>query len=646
MDSTLLKPDEIQVEFELRKIPSNDPQGLEKLQELLDAEIRGTQTKPMKMTSKASKRPDLEIESCRSKLEGLREHILNLEQVLPADLARKLLEIQSRLLHVKGRLELAMTSVTYEAQARKSLKSCNELISSIDKYISLNEPLNSSIVSAKHVEIDTELVIPPTSQVLTELIKVAPPCPTDDNVEPIASSSQNHVTSKQQPIIQSIPRTIIDNTTNTVDTGALVLTLVAHVRQLSEQIGTLAAQQQELQTRFESKMPKMLQSMSGPSISNPKMSRPVTTTAYANPPEFQNPNTHSYAGNQGKSSMGSYTTDKPRSLARSGISFDGSPGGLPADLFILQVETLANSMNISSQSLLNELSFVLKGTALHWYWNYRRHNPNLSWNQLRVTFLEKFEDRRTDIEIRQEIESRRQSPKESFLQFYQHVWGLTLQCHTPYPEDRLIEVLMRNMNPQLQYHLTDRYFLNVNDLIKSCAAWENTWSRLKMNSHYTSFSRPAINEMNNFDQNCDFRYTNESQSECPGLAALKHPSEKPPKSPVTPQYQVLSRPFKSVDREPICFNCCDIGNTFRECSLPQGFFCYRCGYRNTTSSQCPRCSGNISRGQWRSGNPAPQTASTPSQNLTPPLSTHPTPQPRQPQTRTELSPPRQNQTFG
>lgn len=212
-----------------------------------------------------------------------------------------------------------------------------------------------------------------------------------------------------------------------------------------------------------------------------------------------------------------------RSLYRCGISYDGSSTGMTVEAFLFQLDSVVQSYGISFDKVFLDLHLVLKDVAQEWYWTYRLYTPSATWDSLRKAFQDRFTVRRTLYETRRIVESRKQLPNEAFMDFYQHMWSLSLQCPIPYGDDEFIQLLMNNMNPVLQYHLTDRRFTHVNELINSCTAWEDSLRRLRSTPDYSMYPRRVLNELN-------FNCTNDAEPAVPTFNTYCTPSSGNPMS--------------------------------------------------------------------------------------------------------------------
>lgn len=454
------------------------------------------------MHPSARKKPQHEITKCSLKLSELKTKVeqIDLSQEINIQV---LCGLETRLIHLNGRLSRAQRSPTYGKQAADLLENTNAILMKVQAMMKDNTDLETTLNEIKEIQLDEP----------GELSE------SDDDTE--------------------LP--------------VFVFSEIAKNRNFDD-----------------------------------KTSTPLepSTEAFETNPKSKNPR--------------KYMTDT-RTLARSGIGFDGISTAVPIDLFLFQVETLASSLNMSDELLFTEICFVLKGNALRYYWTYRRSHPDSTWKQFRKDLIERFKDRRTEFELRRLVESRKQHSKETFLNFYNDVWSLTLQCKKMYSEEDLIDVLRLNMHPALQLNLTDKTFASVQDLIKSATAWETTWSRLGINMdnivsgkrsiHELQFTTNSTNPTLNYDQPST-AFDSSDYSVHPEIGQLNRSNNYP--------IQSTSKRL-SQNHLVVCFNCDDIGHNFQDCPLPRKRFCYKCGSKGVTVSSCPKCTGNISRDQMRCG---------------------------------------------
>lgn len=110
------------------------------------------------MHQRASKRPDLEIETCRAKLQLLKTDISQLQEFSGDNLDKIVNEIHSRLSHVSDRLVRATRSMAYEDAAKKALLSCKQRIGSLEPNFKNPENLNQSMEAAESVEIPEDVI--------------------------------------------------------------------------------------------------------------------------------------------------------------------------------------------------------------------------------------------------------------------------------------------------------------------------------------------------------------------------------------------------------------------------------------------------------------------------------------------------------
>lgn len=99
--------------------------------------------------------------------------------------------------------------------------------------------------------------------------------------------------------------------------------------------------------------------------------------------------------------------------------------------------------------LVKEFSVLLHGEPYEWYWNFVQKKGLVTWQQLRNEFVKMFRDRRSDDDIKIELESRKQKyeKRESFLQFYNLMLAKSLNLQTPIHDNEFLRILKKNMRP-------------------------------------------------------------------------------------------------------------------------------------------------------------------------------------------------------
>lgn len=600
MDVSLLTADEINIECLVRDLPTEGKDVVKLLRERLQAEYLDRTKVPTNMHPKGVKNPAAEIAGCQAKLMSLKVAVGQLESLNSGEQQDGMKKIIARLTHLRGRLDRAISSPTYSSVAKEVLQSCEGLLETLQVTDENTDELNISISAAKSLVIQSVSVPLYISPVQVPEAKTY--APSVSGVEKEITPSE-----MQEPLERMYDQR------RTFPQSDLVSASIAAVKEDS----AIPIERPSLDRTGPSNIL--------PNINYPDMN-PHNSTMHQN--HFFHPVPISSANHLPTlPTVANYPSRESdyerRSLARCGLSYSGSPSGITVDMFLFQLNSVADSNHISDDVLLVELYLLLKDVAVQWYWTYRRHNPRSSWSALRSAFYDRFRDRRTQWEIRRMVESRKQQAGESFLDFYNHMWSLTLQCHSPYSDAEFIQLLFNNMKPVLQFHLTDRTFSDINELIKSCTAWESALSRSRFGSDISSYYRRGINAFSaNFEDDLGTSTAHEQAPNTETLAASAvsaiQPSGRPFSNPIPSGGEFSGRvnnpnpPPGSRDGYVVCFNCQDVGHTFMNCMLaPSGMFCYRCGKRDTITPRCPNCSGNQVSGSWRVRAREPLTQTTP-----------------------------------
>lgn len=247
-------------------------------------------------------------------------------------------------------------------------------------------------------------------------------------------------------------------------------------------------------------------------------------------------------------------------------------------------ESIASDHRIPEVRLIEEAHGFLEGAALEFYWSCSERNRFITWAEMRSLFRERFQDFRTDLVIKSALESRRQKPGESFLDFYNDILNLSAPLQNPISTSELIFLLTKNMRTTLQFELASWVPSSLGELVQRCVNTENTWKRLGMAPEYYTL-RKNVHEV--------------STSHIPIYEPT--PSHAPQYGRDIPEFfpQVRSSNYSAnnhvdalnslTDRKLICWNCGG-NHRFFDCEFPvKGIFCFGCGRKNVLKPRCPIC---------------------------------------------------------
>lgn len=171
---------------------------------------------------------------------------------------------------------------------------------------------------------------------------------------------------------------------------------------------------------------------------------------------------------------------------------------------------------------------------------------------------------------------RKQGPSETFDDFYTAIQQMNSRLRSPKPDSELIELLKQNVRRRMGELLITFQTDSLPEMVYVCRNIEKYSSdhdHQKLRSSYVPPPR------RNFVSEVGYAAPSTSGSTF-----------------------VEELPVRRDTRNYNCWNCKGAGHSFYECPDPQrALFCYRCGRENTTTPQCPKCSGNERRSNLASG---------------------------------------------
>lgn len=247
------------------------------------------------------------------------------------------------------------------------------------------------------------------------------------------------------------------------------------------------------------------------------------------------------------------------------LKFDGSPTGLTVDEFLYRVTTLTeDTFNGDFSLICKNLNILLSGKAREWYWRYRKNANPIIWEDFCDSIKFQYRDFKTSFDIREEIRNRKQRVGESFDSFFEAVTAIHDRLPTQMPELDLIEILTRNLRPEIRQELLYIPINSLAHLRKLVHMRENFLSddyvkkQLSTKQSNTYPMRRQISEI--LDYNLESEDNSESINAMQGL---------------TPDTR--------------CWNCDEKGHYWENCLEARKVFCYGCGAKDIYKPNCVTC---------------------------------------------------------
>lgn len=264
------------------------------------------------------------------------------------------------------------------------------------------------------------------------------------------------------------------------------------------------------------------------------------------------------------------------------LKFTGGSDCLPVDSFIYRVNALTNqTLNGNFEILCGNASTLFEDKANKWFWRFHRNFPNFRWSELCRELRLQYGDSRTDVDFREMIRDRKQKANENFDDFYNSVIDIVDRLDQPLPDRTLVEILRRNLQPEIQHEILNLTITSVSQLREICRRREFFLQDMRR-KHGTSAvkSNPFSKRVSEVEVEQD------SESEL-----LQYEGDEVSEVNI------------------ICWNCRKPGHRHDDCLAERTIFCYGCGKPQTYKPHCPKCSSHSKNLQKTAPKGAPKTHS-------------------------------------
>ncbi|KAI8115044.1 hypothetical protein CVS40_12674 [Lucilia cuprina] len=242
------------------------------------------------------------------------------------------------------------------------------------------------------------------------------------------------------------------------------------------------------------------------------------------------------------------------------LKFSGNSFGLSVDSFIYRIEALTNQTLGGNLDLLcRNASVLFDGKASNWFWRYHKSVREIKWPDLCLSLRRQFKDTRTDMDYRELIRDRKQKIGESFDAFYDSILELVDHLEQPIPELSMIEILRRNLLPEIQHEILNLQIFSVAHLRDIIRKREYFLQDVK--------KRNFVNRPLAYPKKVSELYEDDNE------------------------YHVLDSANENDISELnlICWNCRKQGHRYQDCLSDRNVFCYGCGTANVYRPTCTKC---------------------------------------------------------
>ncbi|KAI8118623.1 hypothetical protein CVS40_9745 [Lucilia cuprina] len=287
------------------------------------------------------------------------------------------------------------------------------------------------------------------------------------------------------------------------------------------------------------------------------------------------------------SNMSNYPNDKITSIIQNwGLKFDGTSTGLTVEEFLYRLKSLTiDNFQGDFNIICKNLHILLTGKAREWFWRYHKQVDVINWNDFNEAIRFQYKDFKSSFDIREEIRNRKQKTGESFDMFYESLSTIMDRLPTPLSEMELIEIITRNLRPEIRHELLYIPIHSIPHLRKLVQMRESF-----LNDEYVrrNFSARTANQFP------PRRH----------IAEIDFAHEQPMPLDVNdkPSIDAVQRD----ETTPRCWNCDQFGHYYQDCLEERTIFCYGCGAKSTYRPQCSKCIAKKASKNYKNNAPKDQ----------------------------------------
>lgn len=280
----------------------------------------------------------------------------------------------------------------------------------------------------------------------------------------------------------------------------------------------------------------------------------------------------------------SVSCDRGLSSDLTKLKYDGSSC---VRSFIQRLEEFRLSREISDSKMLNILTDIFTGNALHWYRTVRERVA--TWNDLLSLLKQDFDIIDYDYRMLSEIRHRTQGTTENITIYLAIMNGMFSRLSSPLTEQDKLEIVLHNIRPCYANILaTCPSIENLNQLQSICRNYESIKLRCE------NFKEPPA--LGPCTLAPEFAY-HSSRASTRSKNEFSFNSSAPSSSYSNNQannfykQQTSNKTFTIAahSKPKYCYRCKAQTHAMKDCNAERTVFCFKCGLPDYRTPECPKC---------------------------------------------------------
>lgn len=301
-----------------------------------------------------------------------------------------------------------------------------------------------------------------------------------------------------------------------------------------------------------------------------------------------------------------------RPVSEWNLKYDGKDNGQGLMRFIKEVEFYAKSEQISDRELFRSAIYLFRDQAKTWYMTAMENEDFTNWKELIKELKREFLRPDHDHFNETRAISRKQGPKERFIDYLAEMHKIFNALTKPISESKKYEIVYRNLRADYQGHAVASNIDNLADLKALGRKLDATyWYKYANNANENNppRNRFQVNEVQSGsrsirsppeDRSKTYKSRNFYRSK---VDRSDDDRTRNTRDTSSAQNETKNRDDNSKGvkimldeytppREGVCFNCRLKGHHESECERPKHKFCHKCGFHNVETNHCPWCAKN------------------------------------------------------